>query len=356
MTTNETPGNETPGPPARKALLSALELETVMPPPVWLMRQAGRYLPEYRQIRAEAGSFLKLCYDPRRAAEVTLQPIRRFDLDAAIIFSDILVVLQALGQPLCFVEGEGPRLEPLTQVPRLDPVAFRKALEPVYAALAETRARLPAEKTLIGFAGAPWTLAGYMLDGQGHDFPRALAELRRDSLFFSQLMDLLIEAVVEHLAAQVEAGAEALQIFDSWAGLLTEAEALRWSQIPLLRIAGSLALRCPGVPVILFPRNAPLSVLEAIAEDGRVAGLSLGSEVDPAWAAAKLQPRITLQGNLDPEVLVAGGAALDAAVEHLRETLGQGAWIMNLGHGILQQTPPEHVARLVARLRGQKGG
>ncbi len=336
-----------------KALLRALEHETVQPPPIWLMRQAGRYLPEYRQVRAEAGSFLALCYDPKRAAEVTLQPIRRFGFDAAIIFSDILVVPQALGQPLDFIEGEGPRLEPLESVPLFDPVAFRQRLEPVYAALAETKARLPRETALIGFAGAPWTLAGYMLDGQGHAFPRALAEMRGDSLRFGQLMDLLVEAVVEHLVAQVEAGAEAVQVFDSWAGLLDPQEAEIVCLGPLLRIAAGFVGRCPGVPLILFPRNAPAAILQAIAEDGRIAGLSLGTEVDPAWAAQQLQPRLTPQGNLDPLLLVEGGAALDAGIDRLVAALGAGPWIMNLGHGIVPQTPPEHVARLVARVRGQ---
>ncbi len=334
-----------------KSLLRALDHEQVGPPPIWLMRQAGRYLPEYRQVRAEAGSFLALCYNPKRAAEVTLQPIRRFGFDAAIIFSDILVVPQALGQPLTFVEGEGPRLEPLEQVPLFDPVAFRRFLAPVYEALAETKALLPRETALIGFAGAPWTLAGYMLDGRGHDFPRALAELRQDTVMFGQLMDLLVEAVIEHLVAQVEAGAEAVQVFDSWAGLLQGPEAEIWSLGPLLRIAAGFVGRCPGVPLILFPRNAPASVLEAIAEDGRIAGLSLGSDVDPAWAARQLQPRLTLQGNLDPQLLVAGGAALDAGLDHLVDTLGGGPWIMNLGHGIVPQTPPEHVTQLVERLR-----
>jgi uroporphyrinogen decarboxylase len=335
-----------------KALLRALEHERVQPPPIWLMRQAGRYLPEYRQVRAEAGSFLALCYDPRRAAEVTLQPIRRFGFDAAIIFSDILVVPQALGQPLTFVEGEGPRLEPLETVPLFDTVAFRQRLEPVYAAIAETKARLPRETALIGFAGAPWTLAGYMLDGEGHAFPRALAEMRGDSLRFGQLMDLLVEAVVEHLVAQVEAGAEAVQVFDSWAGLLDAQEAELVCLGPLLRIAAGFVGRCPGVPLILFPRNAPAAVLQAIAEDGRVAGLSLGTEVDPAWAAQQLQPRLTPQGNLDPLLLVEGGAALDAGIDRLVASFAAGPWIMNLGHGVVPQTPLEHVAQLVARIRG----
>ena len=206
-------------------LLRTLRGENASERPVWLMRQAGRYLPEYRSLRADKGGFLALVYDTDAAAEITLQPIRRFGFDAAIIFSDILVVPQALGQELRFVEGEGPRLPPLEALPDFDPVAFRRALEPVYAAIAETRARLPRETALIGFAGAPWTLAGYMLDGEGHAFPRALAEMRQDSVFFGQLVDTLIDAIVEHLVAQVEAGAEAVQVFDSWAGLLVGEEA-----------------------------------------------------------------------------------------------------------------------------------
>lgn len=334
-----------------KPLLRVLEHERADRPPVWLMRQAGRYLPEYRALRAEAGSFLDLCYDPAKATEVTLQPIRRFAFDAAIIFSDILVVPHALGQPLTFVEGEGPRLEPLESLPAFDPAPFRAHLAPVYEAIARTRAALPGEVALLGFAGAPWTLAGYMLDGRGHAFPRALDMMRRATSGFSALIDLLVEAVVEHLVAQVEAGADAVQLFDSWAGLLSEAEAVVWSQAQLSRICTGFALRCPGVPILLFPRGAPPSVLEALAEDGRAAALSLATEVDPRWAAERLQPRIAVQGNIDPLTLVEGGAALDAAIDRLLAILGAGPWICNLGHGVLPQTPPEHVARLVERVR-----
>jgi len=337
---------------AEKPLLRVLEHEGRRPPPVWLMRQAGRFLPEYRALRAAAGSFLELCYDPAGAAEATLQPIRRFGLDAAIIFSDILVVPHALGQPLSFAEGEGPRLEPLEDVPAFEPAAFRRQLAPVYEAIARVRAALPPEVALLGFAGAPWTLAGYMLDGQGHAFPRALGMLRRATAGFVGLIDLLVEAVVEHLAAQVEAGADAVQVFDSWAGLLEAEEAAVWCQGPLLRIVGGFAVRCPGVPVILFPRAAPLSVLEALAEDGRVAALSLATDVAPGWARQVLQPRVALQGNLDPLLLVQGGAALDAAIEGQLRAFGDGPWICNLGHGVLPQTPPEHVEQLLRRVRG----
>jgi len=334
-----------------KALLTVLEHETCRPPPIWLMRQAGRYLPEYRALRAEAGSFLELCYDPRRATEATLQPIRRFGFDAAILFSDILVIPHALGQELTFAEGEGPRLEPLQRVLPFDPDAFGRHLGPVYEALAETRAKLPAGTALLGFAGAPWTLAAYMLDGQGGDFPRARGMLAREAAGLAQLVDLLVEAIVEHLARQVAAGADAVQLFDSWAGLLTPDQAMEWCLAPTLRILSGFAARCPGVPVILFPRAVAPAVLEALAEDGRAAALSLATDVDPAWARQHLQNRVTVQGNLDPLVLVEGGAALEEAVARLWLELGDGPWICNLGHGVLPQTPPEHVARLVEMVR-----
>jgi uroporphyrinogen decarboxylase len=332
-------------------LLSVLDHETHRPPPVWLMRQAGRYLPEYRALRTEAGSFLELCYDPKRASEATLQPIRRFGLDAAILFSDILVIPHALGQELNFAEGEGPRLPPLQQLPTFDPVTFARHLQPVYDALAETRTRLPAGTALLGFAGAPWTLAAYMLDGQGGNFPRAREMLAREAWGLAQLIDLLVEAIVEHLALQVAAGADAVQLFDSWAGLLSPAQAMEWCLAPTLRILAGFAARCPGVPVILFPRAVAPDVLLALAEDGRAAALSLATGVDPAWARQHLQSRVAVQGNLDPLVLVEGGVALEEAVARLRQELGDGPWICNLGHGVLPHTPPEHVARLVELVR-----
>ena len=334
-----------------KPLLAVLDHEAQFPPPIWLMRQAGRYLPEYRALRAEAGSFLDLCYDPKRAAEVTLQPIRRFGFDAAILFSDILVIPHALGQPLTFAEGEGPRLEPLQRVPHFDPVGFGKHLQPVYDALVETKAHLPGETTLLGFAGAPWTLAAYMLDGQGGGFPRAREMMGREATILANLVDLLVEATVEHLALQVAAGADAVQLFDSWAGLLTPAQAMEWSLAPLLRILSGFAGRCPGVPVILFPRGVAPAVLMDLAEDGRAAALSLGTDVDPIWAREHLQSRVAVQGNLDPLILVEGGAALEQEVQRLMTEFGGGPWVFNLGHGVLPQTPPEHVARLVELVR-----
>lgn len=338
---------------SKKPLLRVLEHERLDPPPIWMMRQAGRYLPEYRALRAETGSFLDLCYDPAKASEVTLQPVRRFGFDAAIIFSDILVIPHALGQPLRFAEGEGPRLEPLEQVPDFDPARFAAHLAPVYETLERTAAALPEQTALLGFAGAPWTLAAYMLDGQGQAFTRARDMMEREASGFAQLIDLLVEAIVEHLARQVEAGADAVQLFDSWAGLLNVEQAVEWCLGPTLRILSGFAHRCPGVPIILFPRSVEPSVLEALAEDGRAAALSIATDVDPGWARHHLQNRVAVQGNLDPLTLVEGGEALEMAVERQKLDLDEGPWICNLGHGVLPQTPVEHVARFVQLIRGE---
>lgn len=339
--------------PRAKPLLRVLAHERVDPPPIWLMRQAGRYLPEYRRVRAETGSFLDLCYSPKLAAEVTLQPLRRFGLDAAIIFSDILVVPQALGQDLAFVEGEGPRLEPIGTVPNLDETAFAARLGPVYEALAEVSATLDPAVALIGFAGAPWTLACYMIDGQGGGgFPLACRTMRQRPSHFGQLIDVLVEAVVLHLSRQVEAGAEVVQVFDSWAGLLAGDEVRQWCLAPLLRITAEMARRHPQVPVLLFPRQVDRGALEVLAEDGRPAGLSLDQGQDLAWAAATLQPRLAVQGNLAPETLQAGGEGLRREAAAILAALAGGPHVFNLGHGILQGTPPEHVAALVAQVRG----
>ncbi|MEO1193414.1 MAG: uroporphyrinogen decarboxylase [Pseudomonadota bacterium] len=335
-----------------KPFLRALNHEAVFPPPVWLMRQAGRYLPEYRETRAEAGSFLDLCYNPKLAAEVTLQPLRRFPLDAAIIFSDILVIPHAMGRDLTFAEGEGPRLTPLEGLPDYDPAAFLAHLQPVYDALSETAKGLPDATSLIGFAGAPWTLACYMLDGRGGTgFPRAVETMRQKPTYFGQLIDRLVEAIVVHLSKQVEAGAEALQVFDSWAGLLEGPEVAQWCLAPLLRITGELARLHPQIPVILFPRQVPQEALVSLAEDGRPAALSLDQDQDRHWAAKTLQPRITPQGNLSPDLLLAGGDALKHDLDDLLTCAASGPWIVNLGHGVIKETPPEHVAALVARVR-----
>ncbi len=323
--------------------------------PIWLMRQAGRYLPEYREVRAKAGNFLALCNAPDLAAEVTLQPLRRFDLDAAIIFSDILVIPQALGQELSFQEGEGPRLSALEAVPSLVEEDFVQRLDPVYQALSLVAAELGPGTALIGFAGAPWTLACYMVDGAGGGgFPRALEMMRQRPTLFGQIIDVLVESVVLHLSNQIRAGAEVVQIFDSWAGLLAPNEVWQWCLAPLLRITGDLARLHPGVPVILFPREVGREALEALAEDGRPAGLSLDQGQDLGWAAAELQGRIALQGNLAPEILMQGGETLLNEADRILQALAGGPHIFNLGHGVLQHTPPEHVAALVERVRAFK--
>jgi len=339
-----------------KPMLAALAGERVDPPPIWLMRQAGRYLPEYREVRAGAGSFLDLCYNPALACEVTLQPIRRFGFDAAILFSDILVVPHALGRPLTFVENEGPKLAPLADAPdaELDAMAtadVHATLGPVYATLERVKAALPADVALIGFAGAPWTLACYMVDGQGSkDYLRTRLMAARDPDRFARLIGVLEEAVTAYLCRQIEAGAEVVKLFDSWAGVLAPDGFRRWSLDPLARITAALKARHPAVPVIVFPRGAALNYRVVAAEVG-ADGLALDTAVPTDWAAHELPRRPTLQGNLDPVALVAGGAVLDTAVERIAADLANRPHIFNLGHGVVPQTAPEHVAQLVRRVR-----
>jgi uroporphyrinogen decarboxylase len=339
--------------PSRKPLLRALAGESVQPPPVWLMRQAGRYLPEYRALRAKAGGFLELCLTPETAAEITLQPIRRFGFDAAILFSDILVVPYALGRSLSFEEGRGPVLEPLApkDIEALDLAAMRPRLAPVFQTVRQVKAALPAQTTLIGFAGAPWTLAGYMIEGGGSkDFLRARRWALGEPELFQALVDRLAEATVSYLSAQVEAGAEALQLFDSWAGALSEEQLLRWSLAPLARIVRAMKARHPEVPLILFPRGAG-SLYARFAGEAGADALSLDFTV-PLDAARALQHEVTVQGNLDPAALVVGGSALDAATDRILAALGSGPFVFNLGHGVVPETPPQHVERLVERVRG----
>ena len=339
-----------------KPLLAALAGEAIDPPPVWLMRQAGRYLPEYREVRAGAGGFLEMCYDPRLAAEVTLQPIRRFGFDAAILFSDILVIPHALGRPLAFVENEGPKLTPLADAPdaELDAMAAAEIhghLAPVYAALTEVKAALPAEVALIGFAGAPWTLACYMVDGQGSkEFVRTRLMAARDPARFARLIGILEAALIGYLCRQIEAGAEVVKLFDSWAGVLPPDGFRRWSLEPLARIVAGVKGRHPAVPVVVFPRGAGASYPLVAAEVG-ADGLALDTAVPTDWAARTLPRRPTLTGNLDPVALVAGGEVLDAAVDRIRADFAGRPHVFNLGHGVVPQTDPAHVARLVARVR-----
>lgn len=339
-----------------KPLLIALSGRRVSPPPVWLMRQAGRYLPEYRAVRARTRDFLELCYSPDLAVEVTLQPLRRFPLDAAILFSDILVVPHALGAEVRFAEGEGPRLATIGDaagLARLDRSRLHERLEPVYETVRRLRRALPEGVALIGFAGAPWTLAAYLAEGQGSkEFlqPRLLA--RRDPPLFAALIELLTDSVIEFLSAQVEAGAEALQLFDSWAGVLPESELRRWCLAPARRIVAALRERHPEVPVILFPRGVGASLRLFAAESGAHA-LSLDTTVPMAWAAAELdRPQgLALQGNLDPVALLGPEPALLAEARAILRAAAGRPHVFNLGHGILPGTPPERVAALTRYLK-----
>jgi len=337
-----------------KPLLRALRGDILESPPVWLMRQAGRYLPEYRERRTKAGSFLNLCYSPEEACEVTLQPIRRFGFDGAILFSDILVVPDALGQKLWFEEGIGPRLEAL-QGPQdlalLDPGRLEEHLRPVYATISLLRTALPETTTLIGFAGAPWTVASYMIEGgSSRDFFAAKRWAYGDPESFSRLIDLLVEATSGYLLTQIEAGAEVIQLFDSWSGVWPEAAFRRWCLEPMQQIVARVKAAQPDVPFILFPRGAgPL--YKAVAEESGADALSLDTTVPLGWAKDVLQPQVTLQGNLDPALLLVGGEAQDRTVEAILDALGEGPFIFNLGHGINKNTPPENVTRLVETIR-----
>jgi len=342
-----------------KKLLRALGGETLSPPPVWLMRQAGRYLPEYRATRAKAADFLDFCFTPELAVEATLQPIRRYGLDAAILFSDILVVPHGLGQWVWFEEGIGPRLEPLATAADLAGLSgerLHERLAAVYETLRRLRRELPDETALIGFAGAPWTVASYMIEGgSSRDFARAKAWAYGRPDEFQRLIDLLVEATADYLTAQVEAGAEVLQLFDSWAGVWPESAFRRWCLAPAQEIRRRLRRAAPGVPMIQFPRGAGV-LYAACAAEGGYEGLSLDTTVPLAWARQTLQGQVTLQGNLDPLALVAGGESLRRETARILAALGEGPFVFNLGHGIVPDTPPEHVAALVAQIRGGGSG
>jgi uroporphyrinogen decarboxylase len=330
--------------------------EAVSPPPIWLMRQAGRYLPEYRAVRTKAGGFLDLCYTPALAAEVTLQPIRRFGFDAAILFSDILVVPDALGQKVTFVEGEGPRLDPVRSASDLRRLS-RDATRPKFALVSETVARLrqdlPRETALIGFCGAPWTVASYMVEGQGSpDQREARLWAYRDPVGFGRLIDLLVEASIEYLSGQVQAGADVLQIFDTWAGALPPREFEAWVVAPTRRMVSEVRGRHPEVPVIGFPRGAGGKIERYVAETGvQGVGADTGMEAEQMRILAQSTGAV-VQGNLDPLALVAGGEALERQTVGVLKELAGVPYICNLGHGIVPETPPEHVGRLVELVRG----
>ncbi len=323
-----------------------------------MMRQAGRYLPEYRELRAKAGGFLDLCFTPEYAAEVTLQPIRRFNFDAAIIFSDILVIPYALGRSVRFEAGEGPRLDPLDTPEQVATLAARadfSKLEPVYEALRRVRRELDPNIALIGFCGAPWTVATYMVAGQGTpDQAPARMMAYRHPEAFAKIIDILVENSIQYLLGQLKAGADALQIFDTWAGVLPPREFQRWSIEPARRIVEGVRKQAPDAKIIGFPRGAGAllpSYVEATRRRCRQHRLGGGAVIDPRARAN----RVAVQGNLDPLVLIAGGAALDRAVDEVLANYGKGRLIFNLGHGIQPETPIAHVEQMLRRVRAYQG-
>jgi uroporphyrinogen decarboxylase len=336
-------------------LLEVLSGRRQKVPPVWMMRQAGRYLPEYREVRARAGGFLDLCFTPEFAAEVTLQPIRRFNFDAAIIFSDILVIPYALGRSVRFEVGEGPRLDPLDtpeKVATLRPQADFGKLEPVYEALRRVRRELDPKIALIGFCGAPWTVATYMVAGQGtpDQAPARIMAYRHPDAF-AKIIDVLVENSIEYLLAQLAAGADVLQIFDTWAGVLPPAEFARWSVEPTRRIIEGVRAKVPDAKIIGFPRGAGAQ-LPGYVEATGVNAVSIDWTAEPAFIRERVQSKVAVQGNLDPLVLITGGAALDRAVDSTLANFAQGRFIFNLGHGIQPETPIAHVEQMLKRVRG----
>jgi uroporphyrinogen decarboxylase len=333
-------------------LLAVLRGEAHAIPPIWLMRQAGRYLAEYRALRAEKGGFLDLCHDSEAACEVTLQPIRRFGFDGAILFSDILVVPHALGQDLWFGPGEGPRLAPPLKDATLETLTpAPQRLDAVIETVRLVRAKLAPETTFLGFAGSPWTVATYMVAGAGSkDHAAARAMAYREPARFGAIIDAIIACTVDYLSAQIEAGVDAVQLFDSWAGSLSPQQFRQWVIAPNARIVQALKARHPDTPIIGFPKGAGAKLIDYARETG-VDALGLDETIDPVWANRELPAAMPVQGNLDPLALLAGGETLDRAVDAILEALAGRPHIFNLGHGILPETPVENVARLVDRVR-----
>jgi len=338
-------------PSSGKKLLRVLSGERQEVPPVWLMRQAGRYLPEYRALRKQAGSFLDLCFTPKLAVEATLQPVQRFGFDAAILFCDILVVPLALGQPVTFEAGDGPRLDP-EALGHLRESIDHVRLAPVYEAVGLVRQALPPEVALLGFCGAPWTVASYMVAGRGTpDQGPARTLAYEDPRRFAGLINRLVDASIEYLVRQLEAGAEAVQIFDTWAGILPPEEFARWCIEPVGRIVAGVRAAVPGARVIGFPRGAATSLPRYVARTA-VDAVGLDWMIDRAFACASVPAHVALQGNLDPLVLRAGGTALDRATDAVLAAFAGRPFVFNLGHGILPDTPIAHVERMLARVRG----
>lgn len=339
--------------PSSKKLLNVLKGHREEVPPVWLMRQAGRYLPEYRALREQKGGFLELAYDSDAAAEVTLQPIRRFGFDGAILFSDILVIPHALGQDLWFEAGEGPRLAPTLKDHSLgDLIPVPQRLTPIFETVRKVRHGLPDTVTLLGFAGSPWTVATYMVAGQGS---KDQADARRmaynDSERFAELIDTIIAATVEYLSGQIQAGADAVQLFDSWAGSLAPAQFDRWVIEPTKRIVAELKAIHPDTPIIGFPKGAG-GKLPAYAVATGVDAVGVDESVDPDWANSHLPAGMPVQGNLDPLALIVGGVSLENAIDRIVNAFAGRPHVFNLGHGILPDTPIEHVEKLLNLVRG----
>jgi uroporphyrinogen decarboxylase len=338
-----------------KPLLDVLDHRRRTPPPVWMMRQAGRYLPEYRAVRERAGDFLKLCFTPEFAVEVTLQPVRRFGFDAAILFSDILVIPHALGQSVWFVAGEGPRLDPIMDrqgVGRLTAEIDQRVLAPIYETIRQVKADLSPQVALLGFCGAPWTVASYMIAGRGTpDQEPARLFAYGNPEAFAALIEKLVDASASYLIEQLRAGVDAVQIFDTWAGVLPPGEFRRWSLEPTQRIIAKVRKQVPDAKMIGFPRGVGAGLVRYV-EEVPVDAVSLDWTTDLAFARDQIQVRMPVQGNLDPLALVAGGAALDRAVDEILAALADGPFIFNLGHGILPQTPIAHVEQMLARVRG----
>jgi uroporphyrinogen decarboxylase len=339
-----------------KPLLRVLAGERQAVPPVWLMRQAGRYLPEYRAVREKAGGFLDLCFNPELAAEVTMQPVRRFGFDAAILFSDILVVPLALGRKVEFLVGEGPKLEPLTDEAGL--ASLREELDeavvgPVYETVRRVRSALDAKTTLIGFCGAPWTVATYIVAGEGtsDQAPARLLAYRNPDLF-DRLIRRLTEASIDYLVAQLEAGAECVQVFDTWSGVLSPEQFSRWCITPMQNIVAGVRAELPDAKIIGFPRGAGMLAWPYINMTGGINAIGLDWTYDRSIAAEMFQRKCAVQGNVDPLALLAGGAALDREVDETLREFSNGPHIFNLGHGILPETPIAHVERMLKRIRG----
>lgn len=340
---------------ANKPVLDILNGKMLSSPPVWMMRQAGRYLPEYREVRAKAGSFLDLCFNPAMAAEVTLQPIRRFGFDAAILFSDILVIPHALGQTVTFSVGEGPQLAPLkdeSAIHGLRKEADGTILAPVYETIRRVRQELPPNVTFLGFCGAPWTVATYMIAGRGTpDQAPARMFAYREPAAFGKLIDILVENSISYLAKQFEAGVDAVQLFDTWAGVLPPEEFMRWCVEPSERIVSGLRRQIPGARVIGFPRGAGVLLpryLDRVAVDG----VSIDWTADRVSLVRQVGQSVAIQGNLDPLALLAGGEALSRAVDAILRDFAESRFIFNLGHGILPETPVAHVEEMLSRVRG----